>query len=71
VPDANVYLVAHYRTVDERQPPGNGTVKTDGTGAALITFNIGDATAGFQVNVDVTALVDGQQVAFQTSFTPQ
>jgi hypothetical protein len=71
VPNANVYLTVHYRTLDERQPPGTATVRTDQTGTAAIKFNIGDATANYQVNVDVTALVDGQQVAFQTSFTPR
>ena len=40
-------------------------------GIAKIEFSIGDATPSFQVNLDVTALVDGQQVAFQTSFTPR
>ena len=71
VPNANVYLVAHFRTLDERQPPGTSTVRTDENGAAAISFNVGDATPGFQVNVDVTVLADGQQVVFQTSFTPQ
>jgi hypothetical protein len=70
VPNANVYLVAHYRTVEERQPPGTATVKTDDNGNATISFNIGDATAGYTVKLDVTALVEGQQVVFQTSFTP-
>lgn len=71
LPNANVYLVARYRTLEERQPPGTSTVRTDDKGMAAITFNIGDATPGFQVNIDVTALADGQQVAFQTSFTPR
>jgi hypothetical protein len=71
VPNANVYLTAHYRTVDERQPPGPATVKTDANGVAAIAFNIGDATPGYRVNLDVTALVEGQQVVFQTSFTPR
>jgi hypothetical protein len=71
LPNANVYLVAHYRTLDERQPPGTSTVRTDDKGMASIAFNIGDATPGFQVNVDLTALADGQQVPFQTSFTPR
>ena len=63
--------MAHYRTVEERQPPGNGTVRTDASGTATITFNIGDATPGHQVNVEIIALVEGQQVVLQTSFTPQ
>ena len=71
VPNANVYLVARYRTLEERQPLGTSTVRTDDTGTASITFSIGDATPGFQVNVDVTVLAEGQQLVFQTSFTPQ
>jgi hypothetical protein len=70
VANANVYLTAHYLTVDERQPPGSSTVRTDQDGIAAITFNIGDATPNYTVKVDVTALVEGQQVVFQTSFTP-
>jgi hypothetical protein len=71
VSNANVYLVSHYRTTDERQPPGTATVKTDENGTARISFNIGDATSNYPVKMDVTALVDGQQVVFQTSFTPR
>jgi hypothetical protein len=71
VPDANVYLVAHYSTVDERQPAGTATVKTDASGTAAITFNVGDAIANRDVNLVVTALVDGQQVVFKTTFTPR
>ncbi len=71
VPNANVFLTAHYRTVDERQPPGNSTVRTDASGSAAITFNIGDATPGYPVALDVTALVEGQQVVFKASFTPR
>jgi hypothetical protein len=70
VPNANVYLTAHYLTVDERQPPGSSTVKTDENGVAAISFSVGDATPNYTVRVDVTALVEGQQVVFQTSFTP-
>jgi hypothetical protein len=71
VPNANVYLTAHYRTVDERQPPSTSTVPTDASGQATITFNIGDATPSYPVNVDVVALVAGQQAVFRTSFTPR
>ncbi|MFN8633135.1 MAG: J domain-containing protein [Chloroflexota bacterium] len=66
-----VFLVAHYRTVEERFPAGDGTVPTDDNGEAAITFNIGDATAGFPVNVDVTATVDGEPVQVQTTFLPK
>jgi hypothetical protein len=68
---AEVYLVAHYRTVDERQPPGNHTVRTEADGVAAITFNIENATPGYEVQVDVAALIEGSPVQFQTSFTPK
>jgi hypothetical protein len=66
-----VYLVAHYKTVDERFPANDGTVQTNVNGDATITFNIGDATVGFPVNVDVIGTVDGQQVQAQTTFMPR
>jgi hypothetical protein len=71
VANANVFLVAHYRTVDERQPPGTSTVRTDASGVAKIEFNVEDATPNYEVKVDVTALVEGQQAVFQTAFTPR
>ncbi|MFN8523443.1 MAG: J domain-containing protein [Chloroflexota bacterium] len=71
VANAPAYAVVHFRTTDERWPGGNGTSPTDGSGAANINFNIGDATAGFAVNVDVVALVDGEEIRRQVSFTPR
>jgi hypothetical protein len=68
---APVYLVAHYKTVDERFPVDNGTVATNEIGEAMIVFNIGDATAGFTVNVDVIATVDGEEHKAQTTFLPR
>ena len=68
---APVYLVAHYKTVNERFPPGVGTVATNEIGEAMIVFNIGDATAGFPVNVDVIAMVDGEEHKAQTTFLPR
>ena len=66
-----VYVVAHYRTVDERFPAGDGTVQTNDIGEATVTFNIGDATAGHAVNVDVIAQVEGETIQTQTSFLPR
>ena len=71
VEGANVYLVLHYRTVEERQPPGTSTARTDANGEAVIRFNIGDATPAYQVKIDAIALVEGQQVVFPASFTPR
>ena len=68
---APVYLVAHYKTVDERFPAGDGTVATNEIGEAMIAFNVGDATAGFPVNVDVIAMVDGEEHKAQTTFLPR
>jgi hypothetical protein len=66
-----VHLVAHYRTTQERFPENDGTVQTNVNGEATITFNIGDATAGFPVNVDVIGTVDDQPVQTQTTFLPR
>ena len=66
-----VYVVAHYRTVQERFPPDDGNVQTNDIGEATVTFNIGDATAGFPVNVDVIAQVEGETVQAQATFTPR
>lgn len=71
LPNIPVYVVAHYRTVDERFPAGDGTVATNGNGEATVTFNIGDATAGHAVNVDVIAQVEGETIQTQAGFTPR
>ncbi len=68
--DADVWLTAQFRTVKERVPT-SGAVKTDKSGAAAITFNLGDATPGFEVKTEVFAQVDGRQTSWQTSFTPR
>jgi hypothetical protein len=68
---APVFLVTHYKTVDERFPGGDATVPTNEIGEAMITFNIGDATVGFPVNVDVIAMVDNQAHQAQTTFQPR
>jgi hypothetical protein len=67
--NVDVYSVLHYRTTQERWPL-TGTVRTDAAGNATITFNIGDATPGYAVQVQVFAQVDDQQLAWSTSFTP-
>ena len=36
-----------------------------------ITFNVGQATPGYQVDVHVFAQVDDQQLSWSTSFTPR
>ena len=45
-----VYVVAHYRTVEERLPPDNGNVQTN---------DIGEATATFAANRRVQYTPDG------------
>lgn len=69
--NAPVHAVVHYRTVDERWPQGTATQPTDASGSATITFNVGDATAGHPVTVDVLSSVEGEPVKLQTSFTPR
>jgi len=65
----DVWSTVHYRTTDERWPP-SGTTRTDQTGTATITFNVGDATPNYPVQVQVFAQVEDQQLSWSTSFTP-
>lgn len=69
-PNVETWVWLYYRTVRERFP-NSGTLRTDLNGLATFTFNIGDATPGFEVRVDGFALVDGQEVSWGSSFTPQ
>ena len=66
----DVWATLDYRTTAERWPAA-GTVKTDANGAATITFNVGQATPGYPVQVHVFAQVDDQQLSWSTSFTPR
>jgi DnaJ-like protein len=70
-PAANfdVWANVQYRTTQERWP-ATGTVKTDPSGTATITFNIGATTPNYPVQVRVFAQVDDQQLSWSTSFTP-
>jgi len=66
----DVWATLDYRTTAERWP-ATGSVKTDASGAATITFNVGQATPGYPVQVHVFAQVDDQQLSWSTSFTPR
>jgi hypothetical protein len=67
----DVWAVVQYRTVEERWP-ATGSVKTDGSGTASISFNVGSATPNYPVEVKVFAQVDdSQQLTWATSFTPR
>lgn len=68
---AQVHLIAHFKTADERWPRGAGTQSTDANGETILVFNIADATPGYPVNVDVIARAGDDQVQLQTSFTPR
>jgi hypothetical protein len=67
--DSDVWASVEYRTTQERWPP-TGTVKTDASGAATITFNIGSATPNYPVTVHVFTQADDQQLSWSTTFTP-
>jgi hypothetical protein len=69
LPNFDVWATVEYRTTQERWPP-SGTVKTDGSGAATITFNIGGATPNYPVTVHVFTQADDQQLSWSTTFTP-
>jgi hypothetical protein len=67
----DVWAVVQYRTVEERWP-ATGSIKTDGSGTASISFNVGAATPNYPVQVRVYAQVDDtQQLTWSTSFTPR
>jgi hypothetical protein len=66
----DVWATVKYSTTQERWPP-SGTQKTDATGVATITFNIGRAIADRPVAVEVFAQVDDQQLSWSTTFTPR
>jgi hypothetical protein len=67
----DVWAVVQYRTVEERWP-ATGSIKTDGSGTASISFNVGSATPNYPVQVRVYAQVDDtQQLTWSTSFTPR
>jgi hypothetical protein len=71
-PAANldVWATLDYRTTSERWP-ATGSIKTDANGAATITFDVGQATPGYAVQVHVFAQVDDLQLSWATSFTPR
>ncbi|MBV9357883.1 MAG: J domain-containing protein [Chloroflexi bacterium] len=65
----DVFADIQYRTTKERAPT-TGTVKTDASGNATLTFNVGPATPGYAVDVVVYTQVGSDQLSWTTSFTP-
>jgi hypothetical protein len=65
----DVWAIVKYRTTEERWP-ATGSLKTDASGVATISFNIGAATPNYPVQVQVFAQVDDQQLSWSTTFTP-
>ena len=68
--NSDVWAIVKYTTTEERWP-ATGTLKTDASGAATITFNIGRAFSGSAVAVQVFAQVGDQQYSWSTTFTPR
>jgi hypothetical protein len=67
--NSDVWAIVKYSTTNERWP-ATGSQKTDASGAATITFNIGRAVPDHAVPVEVFAQVDDQQFSWSTTFTP-
>ncbi|MGI9148627.1 MAG: J domain-containing protein [Chloroflexota bacterium] len=67
--NSDVWAIVKYSTTNERWP-ATGTQKTDASGAATISFNIGRAVPEHPVPVQVFAVVDDQQFSWSTTFTP-
>lgn len=63
---ATVSATAHYKTTATTH-----TGTADGSGRASIAFDIGGATKGYTVQVDVTVSGGGRTGSCSTSFTPQ
>ena len=63
---AAVSATAHYKTTVTTH-----TGTADSSGKASIAFNIGGATKGYPVQVDVTVSEGGTTASCSTSFTPQ
>ena len=62
---ASVTTVAHYKTTDHQK-----SAVADGSGVAVIDYDISGATPGFTVDVSVTASAGSQSAQCSTSFTP-
>jgi hypothetical protein len=67
--DADVWAIVKYSTINERWP-ATGSQKTDASGVATLTFNIGRAIPEHPVPVEVFAQVGDQQYSWSTTFTP-
>lgn len=68
--DTDVWASVAYRTTQERWP-ATGTVKTDASGSATISFDIGAPTPNYPVTVQVYTQAGDQQLSWSTTFTPQ
>lgn len=64
------WAVGHFRTEDDRQPL-TGQAATDASGTVPFTFQVGNATPNYAVQVDVFFIVDDQTLSLSTSFTPR
>jgi hypothetical protein len=67
---AQMYAVAHYKSTNTRIPE-SGTVPTGTDGVASAVFNVGGASSGYTVVVDVYLTYQGQTYKTTTSFTPK
>ena len=63
---ATVRATANYKSTDAPLGPAS----TGADGVAQVTFNIGGASSGYTVRVDVTITASGQTYRTNTSFTP-
>lgn len=65
-PSAELTATAHYKTTDTTH-----TGTADGSGSGSIAYDIGRASKGYAVTVDVTAALGGRSASCSTSFVPQ
>lgn len=54
-----------------RRWPESGVYRTNHEGLALMRLNVGNAPPGEAVRVEVVVMAEGQELVWETSFTPQ
>jgi hypothetical protein len=66
VPGARISVVAHFQTGDWKQ-----SARADANGLHTFWYQIGSATPGYQVKVDVRVSAHGQKLSSRAAFTPR
>jgi hypothetical protein len=66
VPGARITMVAHFQTGDLKK-----SARADAAGVHTFWYQLGSATPGFRVNVNVRVSANGQKLSSRAWFTPR